>query len=195
MTPDDGSTADDAKPASTTHGGFVELRQPFSDQSDADQSGSDADRLASAADQAASTADHLAAREDQVASDGDQALADRQHDSAKNLTAGEELAYEVAREKRVSVTRGRQQSRFGREQTARLRRVTAALRDRVSRPRMRASAIRKRLIAEGETPEMAVRWCDAWELVAESRGLRHDADYWNQGTQWIWTERAAGRRL
>ena len=194
MTPDNGS-APDGTLASTRHGGFVELRQPFSDQSEADQSGSDADRMASAEDQAASTADHLAAREDQMASDRDQVLADSQQAAAKNLTAGEELAYEVAREERITVTKGRQQSRFAREQTARLRRVTAALRDRVSRPRMRASAIRKRLIAEGETPEMAVRWCDAWELVADSRGLRHDADSWNQGTQWIWTERAAGRSL
>ncbi len=192
MTLDDGSGGP-ANPTPARHGGFVELRQPFSDQSEADQSGSDADRMASAEDQAASTADHLAAREDQLASDRDQAVADSQHDAARSLTADDELAYEAAREERVAVTLGRQQSRFGREQTARLRRVTAALRDRVSRPRMRASAIRKRLVAEGETPEMAVRWCDAWELVAERRGLSHDADYWNQGTQWIWTERAAGR--
>jgi hypothetical protein len=193
MTLDDG-TNPPADATTVRHGGFVELREPFSDQSDADQSGSEADRSASADDQAASTADHLSAREDQIASDRDQAVADSQHGAARNLTAGEELAYEVSRDERAAVTLGRQQSRFSREQTARLRRLTAALRDRVSRPRMRASAIRKRLIAEGETAESAVRWCDEWELVAERRGIRHDADYWNQGTQWIWTERAAGRR-
>jgi hypothetical protein len=193
MTLDDGTKAP-ANGAPARHGGFVELRQPFSDQSEADQSGSEADRRASADDQAASTADLLSAREDQIASDRDQVVADRQHDAAMNLNAEEERAYEVARDNRIAVTHGRQQSRFSREQTSRLRRVTAALRDRVSRPRMRASAIRKRLIAEGETPEMAVRWCDAWDLVAERRGIRHDADYWNQGTQWIWSERAAGRR-
>lgn len=177
----------------TASGTFVELREAFSDQSDADQSGADADRAASADDQAASTSDHMSAREDQIASDRDQAAADVQHDAAPNLTAGEELAYEVARDERLAVSMGRQHSRFTREQAARLRRVTAALRDRISRPRMRSSAIRKRLIAEGETSAMAVRWCDAWENAADRQGIGHDADYWSRGTQWIWTERAAGR--
>lgn len=175
-------------------GSFVVLQTPFSDQSDADQSGADADRAASADDQAASTADHLAAREDQIASDRDQAAADIQHDAAEGLTAGDERAYETARDERLEISVGRQQSRYAREQTARSRRATAALRDRISRPRMRSSAIRRRLIAEGETAAMAVRWCDAWEIVAERQGIGHDADYWSRGTQWIWTERAAGRR-
>lgn len=185
------SAANSPRPA---YGAFVELRQPFSDQSDADQSGADADRAASADDQATSTADRIAAHEDQIASDRDQAVADRQHVAAQNLTAGDVRDHEVARDARVAVTLRRQRSRFRREQTARLRRVTAALRDRISRPRMRASAIRKRLIAEGETAEMAVLWCDAWELAAESGGIKRDGGYWNLGTQWIWTERAAGRR-
>jgi hypothetical protein len=59
---------------------------------------------------------------------------------------------------------------------------------------MRSSAIRKRLISEGETVETAVRWCDAWEIAAERQGVGHNADYWSRGTQWIWMERAAGRR-
>lgn len=175
-------------------GGQVVLHQAFSDQSDADQSGADADRAASADDEAASTADHVAAQEDQLASDRDQAAADRQHDAIQHPTVHDERKYETARDERNVVSLGRQQSRFRREQTARLRRATAALRDRISRPRLRSSAIRKRLVADGETIDMAVRWCDAWELEAERRGIAHDGDYWSHGTHWIWSERAAGRK-
>jgi hypothetical protein len=176
-----------------TFGGQVVLRQGFSDQSDADQSGAEADRAASEDDQAGSAADYQAAREDQLASDRDQATADLEHDVVHGATAQDERVYEAAREERVAVSLGRQQSRFRREQTTRSRRATAALRDRISRPRLRSSAIRKRLIADGETIEMAVRWCDAWELEAERRAIAQDSDYWSHGTHWIWAERAAGR--
>jgi hypothetical protein len=182
------------RPDRGAHGGQVVLRQGFSDQSDADQSGADADRAASEDDQAASAADYQAAREDQLASDRDQAASDLQHDAVHNSTAHDDRAYEAAREERVAVSLGRQQSRFRRDQTTRLRRATAALRDRISRPRLRSSAIRKRLIADGETIEMAVRWCDAWALEAERRGIVDDGDYWSHGTHWIWGERAAGRK-
>jgi hypothetical protein len=175
------------------HGGQVVLHQGFSDQSDADQSGAEADRAASEDDQAGSAADYQAAREDQLASDRDQSAADLEHDADRNPTANDERTYEAARDERVAVSLDRQQSRFRREQTTRLRRATAALRDRISRPRLRSSAIRKRLIADGETIEMAVRWCDAWELEAERRGIAQDGDYWSHGTHWIWGERAAGR--
>lgn len=174
-------------------GGFVVFRQPFSDQSDADQSGADADRVASDDDRADSTADRLAALDDQLASDRDQAAADSEHGTAQHLSARDERAYEGARDQRSVVSAGRQKSRSNREQTARSRRATADLRDRVSRPRIRSSAIRKRLIAEGETPEMAIRWCDAWEVAAERQAIGRDGDYWSRGTEWIWTERAAGR--
>jgi hypothetical protein len=169
------------------------MRQPFSDQSDADQSGSDADRSASEDDQVASIADHLAAREDQVASDRDQAAADLAHDALEHKTPAEEFAYASARDERTAVSLGRQQRRHQREFTAALRRATATLRDQISRPRMRAWAIRRRLIAEGVTPAMAVQWCDAWDLEAERRGVSRDRDYWSHGTHWIWAERAAGR--
>ena len=113
--------------------------------------------------------------------------------TVRQLVAGQQRAYEVAREERLAISVSRRANTFKREQTARLRRVTAALRDRISRPRMRSSAIRKRLIAEGETAEVAIRWCDAWERAAESQGVPEDDNYWNRATQWIWTERAAGR--
>ena len=182
------------KTAASGSGGFVVLRQPFSDQSDADQSGAEADRVASDDDQAASTADRLGALDDQLASDRDQAAADSEHGAAQNLTPKDVRAYEVARDQRSAASADRQKSRSIREQTTRLRRATAALRDRISRPRVRSSAIRRQLIAEGESTAMAIRWCDAWELVAERRGIGHDGDYWSRGTDWIWTERAAGRQ-
>ena len=48
-------------------------------------------------------------------------------------------------------------------------------------------------MSEGVSAEMAVRWCDAWELEAEREGIGHEEDYWSRGTQWIWSQRAAGR--
>jgi hypothetical protein len=173
-------------------GGYVAFRLPSSDQSDADQSAADADRIASAQDQAASAADGAAAMEDERASDRDQVAADRAHASAESVTPNMQRDYEVARDKRSAVSEGRQRSRTVRDHTSLLRRTTAALRDRVSRPRLRSSAIRRRLISEGVSAEMAVRWCDAWEGEADRRGLGHDDDYWSLGTQWIWAQRAAG---
>jgi hypothetical protein len=167
-------------------------RSTAPDQSEADRAGSEADRSASLDDQADSTADRRAAMEDQAISDEDQVTADLQHDAARNLSAQEERAYLAARDHRhaVSLIRGLGQRR--RERTAILRRGTAALRDMVMRPRLRSAAIRRRLIAEGDSSEIAVRWCDAWESEAARQGLRHDPDYWNRGSHWIWAERAAG---
>jgi hypothetical protein len=174
-------------------GGYVAFRQPFSDQSDADQSGADADRASSAEDQAASTADVEAALEDQRASDHDQETADVALRALEHPTGSDVRAYEAARYERLVVSDGRQTNRSVRAQTARVRRATAAQRDGISRPRMRSSAIRKRLVAEGVSTGMAIQWCDAWEIAAERQGVGHDADYWSRGTEWIWIERAAGR--
>ena len=175
-------------------GGYVAFRLPSSDQSDADQTAAEADRTASAQDQATSAADGSAAMEDQRASDRDQVAADRALGAAENVTASMQRDYEIARDKRSAVSDGRQRSRSVRDHTSLLRRATAALRDRVSRPRLRSLAIRRRLISEGVSAEMAVRWCDAWEGEADRRGLDHDDDYWSLGTQWIWAQRAAGRQ-
>lgn len=132
--------------------------------------------------------------EDQRASDRDQAAADRAHDAPRHVTAEEQGDYEETRERRQAVSEGRQRIRAVRNHTSLLRRATAALRDRISRPRLRSSAIRKRLISEGVSPEMAVRWCDAWEGEAERRGVGHGDEYWSLGTQWIWAQRAIGRQ-
>jgi hypothetical protein len=172
---------------------LVVVREPFSDQSDADQSAADADHDGSVADVAASTADQVTSTEDQDASDRDQVTADRQHDAANSLTPAEEQAYAVAREDRQTVTVDREQTRVRRERTALLRRATAALRDQIRRPRSRSTAIRKRLVADGVSAQLAVQWCDAWEVEAARTKVAADEDYWSHGTHWIWTERAAGR--
>jgi len=177
-----------------TNGGYVAFHLPSSDQSDADQSAADADRTASVQDQATSAADRTAAIEDQRASDRDQAAANREHDGATNLTPAEQAAFETARDGRAAVSERRHQSGSVRKHTSMLRRATAALRDRIGRPRIRSSAIRRRLMSEGVSAEMAVRWCDAWELEAEREGIGHEEDYWSRGTQWIWSQRAAGRQ-
>jgi hypothetical protein len=181
------------KTTAEANGGYVVFRKPFSDQSEADQSGADADRAASAEDHAASTADVQAALEDQRASDHDQETADAAIDAVEHPTGSDVRAYEEARYERLVVSEGRQTNRSVRAQTAEVRRATAAMRDGISRPRMRSSAIRKRLIAEGVSADMAIRWCDAWEIAAERQGVGRDADYWSRGTEWIWIERAAGR--
>jgi hypothetical protein len=173
--------------------GYVAFRLPSSDQSDADQSAAEADRTASVQDEATSAADSSAAMEDQRASDRDQAAADRAHVAEPNVTLNMQRDYEIARDKRSAVSEGRQRSKSVRKHTALLRRATASLRDRVSRPRLRSSAIRKRLISEGVSAEMAVRWCDAWEGEAERQGIGHGDEYWSLGTQWIWAQRAAER--
>ncbi len=174
-------------------GGDVASRLPSLDQSDADQSAAEADRTASVQDEATSVADGSAAMEDQRASDRDQIAADRAHDAAENMTPNMQRDYEIARDKRSAVSEGRRRSGFVRNHTALLRRATAALRDRVSRPRLRSAAIRRRLISEGVSAEMAVRWCDAWEGEADRRALGHNDQYWSLGTEWIWAQRAVGR--
>lgn len=184
---------DDPDAAVAAAGTFIVVRQPFSDQSEADQSAADADRDGSAADLAASTADQVTSSEDQLASDRDQATADRQHDAAVNPTEAEERAYALARDERQTVSVDRDQNRLRRDLTARMRLATAAVRDRIGRPRMRSSAIRKRLVADGVSAQVAVQWCDAWEVEAARTGVVMDDDYWSRGTHWIWAERAAGR--
>jgi hypothetical protein len=180
-------------PATAENSGFVVMRPPPVDHSEAEQSAAEADREVSTADQAASNADRADAISDQLASDRDQAAADRQHESAVDPTPAEVIAYEVARDERKTVSMDREQSRVKRARTARLRLATAALRDRISGTRQRSAAIRKRLVAEGESEEMAVRWCEAWSDHAARTGVARDGSYWNHGTHWIWGERAAGR--
>ncbi len=58
----------------------------------------------------------------------------------------------------------------------------------------RRAAIRNRLISSGKDPEIAERWCDAWEAEAALRDLKRDGDYWETGKLWIDAQCAARKR-
>ena len=58
----------------------------------------------------------------------------------------------------------------------------------------RRAAIRNRLISTGKEPDVAERWCDAWEAEAALRELRRDGDYWKAGKLWIDAQCAARKR-
>jgi len=49
----------------------------------------------------------------------------------------------------------------------------------------RRIAIRNRLTGSGMDPEVANRWCDAWETEAALRDVKRDGDYWEAGRTWI----------
>lgn len=55
----------------------------------------------------------------------------------------------------------------------------------------RRIAIRNTLISAGKDPDIAERWCDAWEAEAALRELKRDADYWEAGRLWIDAQCAA----
>ena len=58
----------------------------------------------------------------------------------------------------------------------------------------RRAAIRNRLISTGKDPDIAERWCDAWEAEAVLRDLKRAGDYWETGKLWIDAQCAARKR-
>ncbi|MEX1173560.1 MAG: hypothetical protein WEG56_13220 [Chloroflexota bacterium] len=58
----------------------------------------------------------------------------------------------------------------------------------------RRAAIRNRLISTGKGPDIAERWCNAWEAEAALRDLKRDGDYWEAGKLWIDTQCAARKQ-
>lgn len=44
---------------------------------------------------------------------------------------------------------------------------------------------RHHLIRTGQSPELADRWCDAWEHEAESRGWERTPEFWDHGRLWV----------
>jgi hypothetical protein len=59
----------------------------------------------------------------------------------------------------------------------------------------RRAAIRNRLISNtGFDPDVAERWCDAWEAEGALRELKRDGDYWEAGKLWIDAQCAARKR-
>jgi len=58
----------------------------------------------------------------------------------------------------------------------------------------RRNAIRNILISAGKDPDIAERWCDAWEAEAALRDLKQDGGYWEAGRLWIDAQCAARRQ-
>lgn len=58
----------------------------------------------------------------------------------------------------------------------------------------RRAAIRNQLISGGNEPDVAERWCDAWEAEAAMRNLKRDGDYWDVGKVWIDAQCAARKQ-
>ena len=50
---------------------------------------------------------------------------------------------------------------------------------------VRRAAIRGALTASGMDPNVAERWCGAWEAEAALRGMQPGDDYWDAGKHWI----------
>ena len=49
------------------------------------------------------------------------------------------------------------------------------------------------LIRFGQTPDLAERWCEAWEHEAELRGRPRSGEFWDHGQLWIDAQIAARR--
>ena len=50
---------------------------------------------------------------------------------------------------------------------------------------VRRDECRNHLIRVGQPPELAERWCDAWEDEAERRGWDTTPQFWEHGRLWI----------
>jgi hypothetical protein len=59
----------------------------------------------------------------------------------------------------------------------------------------RRDAIRDVIIqSRGLDPDVAERWCDAWEAEAVLQGIESSRDYWQVGKLWIDQQCAARKR-
>jgi hypothetical protein len=58
---------------------------------------------------------------------------------------------------------------------------------------VRREECRRHLIRTGQAPELADRWCAAWEREAESRGWVRTPAFWDQGRLWIDAQTALRR--
>ena len=57
----------------------------------------------------------------------------------------------------------------------------------------RRAGCRDHLVRIGQAPDLAERWCDAWEREAELRGWQRTGEYWQHGQLWIDAQIAARR--
>lgn len=59
----------------------------------------------------------------------------------------------------------------------------------------RRAAIRNVIIqSRALDPDVAERWCDAWEAEAAMQGMERGSDFWDAGKVWIDGQCAARRR-
>ena len=49
------------------------------------------------------------------------------------------------------------------------------------------------LMGGGQSPELAERWCDAWEREAAMEGRARSGEFWEDGFRWINAQIAARR--
>lgn len=59
--------------------------------------------------------------------------------------------------------------------------------------RARRAACHDALMARGLSPELAERWCEAWEQEAALRGQPRSGEFWLDGRTWIDAQIAARR--
>jgi hypothetical protein len=53
----------------------------------------------------------------------------------------------------------------------------------------RRAGCRTALMSQGVSADEADRWCDAWEAEATRRGIGGSGTFWDDGRQWIDTQR------
>jgi hypothetical protein len=58
---------------------------------------------------------------------------------------------------------------------------------------VRRASCRDALMAGGQTPELAERWCEAWEREAAAEGRARSGEFWQDGRRWIDGQIAARR--
>jgi hypothetical protein len=58
---------------------------------------------------------------------------------------------------------------------------------------VRRTACRDELMGSGQSPELADRWCDAWEREAALEGRPRSGAFWQDGRGWIDAQIAARR--
>lgn len=59
--------------------------------------------------------------------------------------------------------------------------------------RVRRTRCLEHVIRFGQSPDLAERWCDAWEHEAELRGWSRSGEFWEHGRLWIDAQIAARR--
>jgi len=57
----------------------------------------------------------------------------------------------------------------------------------------RRAGCRDELMGDGQSRDLAERWCDAWEREAALEGKPRSGEFWHDGRRWIDAQIAARR--